>query len=92
MIEEQFRGYIIRVGRNEDENDELVTKASNEDYWLHLSGHPSPHCIIYNPSGKRIHNKIVKHAAYLTKKYSKYSNISKIEVDITRIKFIQKNQ
>ncbi len=33
MIEEEFRGYIIRVGKNENENDELITKASPEDYW-----------------------------------------------------------
>ena len=89
MIEEQFRGYIIRVGKNENENDELITKASPEDYWLHLSNFPSPHCIILNPSGKRIHNKIIKHAAYLTKKHSKHANISKIDIDVTRIKFIK---
>jgi predicted ribosome quality control (RQC) complex YloA/Tae2 family protein len=90
MIEEQFRGYIIRVGKNKNENDELITKASPEDYWLHLSNVPSPHCIIINPSGKRIHNKIVKHAAYLTKKHSKYASILKIDIDVTRIKFIKK--
>jgi len=90
MIEEQFRGYIIQVGTNENENDELITKASPEDYWLHLSYFPSPHCIIINPSGKRIHNKIVKHAAYLTKKYSKHDSIAKIDIDVTRIEFIKK--
>jgi predicted ribosome quality control (RQC) complex YloA/Tae2 family protein len=90
MIEEQFRGYIIQVGKNENENDELISKASPEDYWLHLSDVPSPHCIILNPSKKRIHNKVVKHAAYLTKKHSKYANIPKIKIDVTRIKFIEK--
>jgi len=50
MIEGQFRGYI-RIGKNK--NDKLITKASPEDYWLHLSNVPSPHCIIINPSGKR---------------------------------------
>jgi len=90
MIEEQFRGYLIQVGGNQDENDELITKASPEDYWLHLSSVPSPHCIIANPSGKRIHNKIIKYPAYLTKKHSKYASIQKVEVDITRIKFIEK--
>jgi len=90
MIEEQFRGYIIQVGTNENENDELITKASPEDYWLHLSYFTSLHCIIINPSGKRIHNKIVKHAAYLTKKYSKHDSIAKIDINVTRIKFIKK--
>jgi len=90
MMEVEFRGYIIQLGKNKEENDELITKASPEDYWLHLSNVPSPHCIIINPSGKRIHNKIIKHAAHLTKKNSKYAHIPKIEVDVTRIKFIEK--
>ena len=89
MIEEEFRGYIIQVGKDENENDELIAKASPEDYWLHLSNVPSPHCIIINPSGIRVHNKIIKRAAYLTKKHSKHANISKIDIDVTRIKFIK---
>ena len=40
MLEEQFRGYIIQVGKDENENDELIAKASPEDYWLHLSNVP----------------------------------------------------
>ena len=46
MIEDHFRGYVIWIGRNQDENDELVTKASPEDYWLHLASVPSPHLLL----------------------------------------------
>ena len=89
MIEEQFRNYTIKIGRNKEENDTLVRNAASDDYWLHVSDYPSPHCIIVNPTKKRIHQKILKHAAYLTKKYSKYSNIAKLDIDVTRIKFIE---
>ena len=89
MIEEVFKNYTIKLGRNQDENDELVKNAEPDDYWLHVSNHPSPHCIIVNPSKKRIHQKIIKHAAYLTKKYYKYANIAKLDIDVTRIKFIE---
>ncbi len=89
MIEEQFRDYTIKIGRNKEENDDLVRNAEPDDYWLHVSDYPSPHCIIINPTKKRIHQKILKHAAYLTKKYSKYSNIAKLDIDVTRIKFIE---
>ena len=90
MIEEQFRGYSIQIGKNENENDELIDKSSPEDYWLHLSSVPSPHCVILNPNKKKIHIKIIRHAAYLTKKYSKYSHMSKVEVDVSKIKFLTK--
>ena len=63
MIEEVFKNYTIKLGRNQDENDELVKNAEPDDYWLHVSNHPSPHCIIVNASKKRIHQKIIKHAA-----------------------------
>ena len=89
MIEVEFKHYIIKLGRNQDENDELIKNAHPEDYWIHLSDYPSPHCIIENQSKKRIHHKILKHAAYLTKKYSKYSNIKNINVDVTKIKCIE---
>ena len=89
MIEEVFKNYTIKLGRNQDENHELVRNAEPDDYWLHVSEYPSPHCIIVNPSKKRIHQKILKHAAYLTKKHSKYSHISKLDIDVTRIKFIE---
>ena len=46
MIEEVFKDYTIKLGRNQDENDELVKNAEPDDYWLHVSNHPSPHCII----------------------------------------------
>ena len=59
MIEEVFKNYTIKLGRNQDENDELVKNAEPDDYWLHVSNHPSPHCIIANPSKKRIHQKII---------------------------------
>ena len=63
MIEEVFKNYTIKLGRNQDENDELVKNAEPDDYWLHVSNYPSPHCIIVNPSKKRIHQQIIKHAA-----------------------------
>jgi len=89
MVEVEFRGYRILLGKNAENNDELISAASDDDYWLHLSEYPSPHCIICNPSGKRIHSKVIQHAAYLTKKYSKYARVDKVSVDVTRIKFVQ---
>ena len=40
MIEEVFKNYTIKLGRNQDENDELVKNAEPDDYWLHVSDRP----------------------------------------------------
>ena len=46
MIIEQFKNYELRLGKNKNENDQLITKASGNDYWVHISEYPSGHCII----------------------------------------------
>lgn len=92
MIEVHFRNYDIFLGKNQEENDTIVDNANPDDYWLHLSDFPSPHAVIANPSKKRIHHKIIKHAAYLIKINSKYKSYSKLDVDVTKIKFIKKTE
>ena len=89
MIEVKFKEYDILIGQNEKENDQLVKTSDPNDYWLHLYGVPSPHAVIKNPSEKRIHQKILKRAAYLVKINSKFKSQSKISVDITRIKHLE---
>ena len=92
MIEVTFRNYNIIIGNNEEENDILVKNANPNDYWLHLSDYPSPHAIIKNPTEKRIHHKIIKQAAYLVKINSKYKSLPKVDVDVTKIKFIEQTK
>lgn len=89
MLEIMFKDHKIMIGKNQDENDELVNNADPNDYWLHLSNYPSPHVIIQNSNKKRINNKILKQAAYQLKINSKYKNIPNIDVDIAKIKHIQ---
>ena len=92
MLDITFRNYHIIIGKNEEENDTLVEEAKPNDYWLHLSDYPSPHAIIKNPNEKRIHHKIIKRAAYLVKINSKYKSLSKVDVDVTKIKFIERTE
>jgi predicted ribosome quality control (RQC) complex YloA/Tae2 family protein len=89
MTEINFKNYKILIGRNQEENDILINNASPEDYWLHLSNYPSPHVIIQNPTKKKIHNKVLKQAAYQLKIHSKYRKLKNIEIDITKIKHLQ---
>ena len=88
MIEENYRDYNIRLGRNARENDSLVGSASPEDYWIHLSNFPSGHAIVSNPLKSRVPVKVLKRAACLVKQHSKYSSMKKLECDVTKIKYV----
>ena len=92
MIEHIFNNYTILIGKNEEENDTLIDNSKPNDYWLHLSNYPSPHVVIINPTEKRIHHKIIKRAAYLVKIYSKYKTLPKVDIDVSKIKFIEKTE
>ena len=92
MIINTFQGYTILIGKNKDENDQLITDASGDDYWLHLSDYPSAHGIIVNPLKHKINRKVLKRACVLMKQHSKYKSEKKLSIDITQIKYISKTK
>ena len=94
MIFEELLNHEIKLGKSAQENDQLISDASDNDYWVHISNFPSGHCIVKSKNGKKpcrkIFNKILKRACVLVKQHSKYSKEKKILFTITQIKFIQK--
>ena len=89
MIEVEYKGYIIKVGSSQDENDMLVKTSNSNDYWAHADGYPSAHAIICNPTEKRINSKIVKRACCIIKSNcSKLKAIQNLPFCYTRIKNI----
>ena len=89
MIHITHLNYEISLGKNSNENYELVVKANPNDIWVHLSDYPSGHAIITNPSGKRVPFKGLKKACILVKQYSKYKRESKLDCDIAYVKDIE---
>ena len=89
MLQIIFKNHFIIVGKNENENDQIISNADPDDYWLHLTDFPSPHVIIKNPNKNKINHKILKQAAYQLKINSKYRKIQKVDVTITKIKHIE---
>jgi len=92
MIVVLFQDYTIQIGKSKKENDKLITDASENDYWLHLSDYPSGHGIIQNPFNQKIPRKVLKHACVLIKQHSKYKSERKVSIDITLIKHISKTK
>lgn len=89
MIVINFKDHNIIIGKNENENEQIISNADPEDYWLHLADYPSPHIIVKNPTKKKIHRKILKQAAYQVKINSKYRNLKKVDVTVTKVKHLE---
>ena len=90
MIIEKYENYNLSLGKNKTENDQLITDAEDNDYWVHISEYPSGHCIIENPENIKIPRKVLKRACCLVKQHSKRNSIKNLSFDITQIKYIEK--
>ena len=87
MLEIEFEGYMIYIGENQIENDNLVRTSEPDDYWVHISGYSSAHGIIKNPNKERIGIKPIKRACYIVKsKNAKCKSMKNIAFDYTKIK------
>jgi len=92
MIQQKYLQFTIRVGRNKEENSQILDSSQENDMWIHLSNFPSGHGVIANPKNIKIPHKVLKRACCLVKQYSKYSSIKKIDFDITQIKYLAKTK
>ena len=84
-------GWEIYVGKNNRQNDLLVTKmAKPADIWLHTKNIPGAHVIIKNPSGKKVPDDIIERAAQLAAAHSKARFSANVPVDYTLKKYVWK--
>ena len=84
-------GYLVVYGKTGQQNDEVVRQASSDDIWLHVQQGPGGHVII--KTGGRPHDvpestiiEAAEHAAAL----SRQAQSSKVEVDYTQVKHLNK--
>lgn len=87
----EYNGFIIYIGKNNKQNDELVKKSSKDDLWLHAHGMPGAHVIVKS-GGKEIDEETLKYAAQLAAGYSKGRNSTNVPVDYTKIKNVRKTK
>ena len=83
-----INGFKIYVGRNNKQNDYIVSKLSkDDDLWFHTKGCAGSHVLLKcdNPS-----NEIILKCAELAKKYSKGALSSKIGIIYTKRKYLKK--
>ena len=84
-------GFIIRVGRNNVQNDELTLKLSkNYDLWFHVKDAPGSHTVVEAVKDKPFTDKLIREAAMLAAANSKAASSSNVAVDYTIIKNVHK--
>ncbi len=82
-------GYIIWVGRNSRQNDEVTfRKGKGEDFWLHARDVPGAHVVIRN-DGRHIPDSLVESAAAIAAYYSPKRDEKRADVIVTRCKYVK---
>lgn len=83
-------GLTIWVGKNNQQNDYLTLKmAKEQDIWLHTKDIPGSHVII-SLENKELDDLSLEQAAILAAYFSKSQNSTKVPVDYTFKKYVQK--
>lgn len=83
-------GFLILVGKNNKQNDELTLKTSKaSDIWLHVKDIAGSHVIV-KTDGKTPPERTIIEAARLAAYHSKAKNGSGVPVDYTAVKFVKK--
>ena len=85
-------GYVLYVGRNASNNDELTMKfAKQNDIWLHARGSSGSHAVLRSPAGEtKPPKKILEAAAMIAAYYSGARNASWTPVVYTLKKYVRK--
>ena len=92
MINLHKDSFTIVIGRNAQENWQILDNASNNDLWVHLNDLASPHIIIKKNPNYKLKPKDIKLAGLLCKQYSKYKKDNNIEYCYTKVKNVKKGK
>lgn len=92
-IESENKKTTFRLGKNQIENDELITDADPNDWWFHLDGSPSGHCIVEINVGDSLLGEDIGFACDLIKSNCKLKNHNKkLKYVYTQIKNLTKTK
>ena len=91
-MKEFFRYYLdttikFKLGKNAEDNHNLIDISDKEFWWFHLKNYPSGHCVCEKID---IDNDDIIFAANIVKSNSKYKNRKNVSIIYTQIKNIKK--
>ena len=82
-------GFEVLVGKNNLQNDRLLTLADKGDLWFHVKSYHSSH-VILRTGGKKPNDNVITACAEICAFYSQANGGNKVEVDYTERKFVKK--
>ncbi len=95
--EDKFRkfeleeGFILYVGKNASNNDELTMKfAKPNDIWMHARGSSGSHAVIRVEKGQKLSKRIIEQGAAICAYYSGQKNSKYAAVCYTEKKYVRK--
>ena len=89
---EEINGYTIFIGKNNKQNDYIISKLSKpNDIWMHAQNMPGSHILIKLPPGKEsLPESILLKGAQLAAYYSQGRYSKKVEILYTKRKYLKK--
>ena len=85
--------YTIIIGKNKNENFEIIDESIDTDVWFHVNNEPSCHVILKNTNKiNEIPLQVIKRCAYLCKIHSKAKMQKKCCVIYTQMKNVIKTE
>ncbi len=82
-------GSLLRIGRNNVQNDALTFSANKTDIWFHVKNAPGSHAILYT-EGKEPSAEVYTEAAELAAYHSSQRGNTGVAVDYTAVRFVKK--
>ena len=82
-------GVVYRLGRNALENNRILEDADPGDWWFHVDGHPSGHCIV---ESLELDEHMAEFAAKMVKDHSCQKNKKRCRVVYCRVKDVQRTK
>jgi predicted ribosome quality control (RQC) complex YloA/Tae2 family protein len=96
MYSEIFNGnYQIKVGKNQQENDDIIRTSSQAALWFHLKDFPSAHAVITNIKKTGVYEKeAIIRTALLVKEKAKLgvNNLNRVSVNYLPIKNVKRTE
>lgn len=87
-----FENNLIKIGKNAEENDQIIKEAKQTDLWFHLSELPSCHVIIVCSKEFPVTKQMINYCAQLVKENTKYKDLAKVKVNYTEIKNVKRTE
>ena len=82
-------GFTVYLGKNNFQNDKLLSQASKSDLWFHVKNYHSSH-VIAKTNGENYPPSLIQTCAEICAHYSQGGRGDKLSVDYTERKFVKK--